>query len=375
MSRIFLSPPAVGSLERDFVMAAIDSNWVAPMGPDLDAFEADLAVAGGRTSAVGLSTGTAGLHLCLHALGIGSADRVALSTFTFVATANAVLYTGAQPVFIDAEASSWNLDPALLEDAFVAARRDGRPIRAVIAVDLYGQCCDYDPIIDVCNRYDAILISDAAESLGAHYRGRRSGSVGYAAVFSFNGNKIITTSGGGVVVTDDDAFAKRIRFLATQARESTPHYEHVEIGFNYRLSNLLAAFGRGQIATLADRIAAKKAINLRYQQQLAHLPITFAPVPEWSEPNYWLTCVTIDPASSVGREAIRLALEAEDIESRPLWKPMHLQPVFKGCDANLSGVSESLFDSGLCLPSGSALTPDEQDRVIATINDVFAASA
>jgi dTDP-4-amino-4,6-dideoxygalactose transaminase len=375
MSRIFLSPPAVGSLERDFVMAAIDSNWVAPMGPDLDAFEADLAAAGSRSSAVGLSTGTAGLHLCLHALGIGSADRVALSTFTFAATANAVTYTGAQPVFIDSEATSWNLDPELLEDAFVVARRDGHPIRAVIAVDLYGQCCDYDPIIEVCNRYDAILISDAAESLGAFYRGRRSGSAGYAAVFSFNGNKIITTSGGGVVVTDDDAFAKRIRFLATQAREPTPHYEHVEIGFNYRLSNILAAFGRGQIATLADRIAAKKAINLRYQQQLAHLPLTFAPVPEWSEPNYWLTCVTIDPASGVGREAIRLALEAEDIESRPLWKPMHLQPVFKGCDANLSGVAESLFDSGLCLPSGSALTLDEQDRVIATINDVFAASA
>jgi dTDP-4-amino-4,6-dideoxygalactose transaminase len=374
MSRIFLSPPAVGSLERDFVMAAIDSNWVAPIGPDLDAFEADLAAAGARSHAVGLSTGTAGLHLCLHALGIGPADRVALSTFTFAATANAVAYTGAQPVFIDAELASWNLDPALLEEALVAAKNDGRPIRAVIAVDLYGQCCDYDPIVDICNRHDAVLISDAAESLGAYYRGRRAGSVGRAAVFSFNGNKIITTSGGGVVVTDDDDFAKRIRFLATQAREPTPHYEHVEIGFNYRLSNILAAFGRGQIATLADRVAAKKALNVRYRQQLAHLPITFAPVPEWSEPNYWLTCIVIDPTTSVDREAIRLALEANDIESRPLWKPMHLQPVFKGSDAHLTGVSEALFDTGLCLPSGSALTPDEQDRVIATINDVFASA-
>jgi dTDP-4-amino-4,6-dideoxygalactose transaminase len=375
MSRIFLSPPAVGSLERDYVMAAIDSNWVAPIGPDLDAFEASLAVAGGRTRAVGLSTGTAGLHLCLHALGIGSSDRVALSTFTFAATANAVAYTGAQPVFIDSEASSWNLDPALLEAAFIAARREGRPIRAVVAVDLYGQCCDYDPIIEICNRYDAVLISDAAESLGARYRGRRAGSVGHAAVFSFNGNKIITTSGGGVVVTDDDGFANRIRFLATQAREPAPHYEHNEIGFNYRLSNILAAFGRGQLATLSDRIAAKKALNVRYREQLAHLPITFAPVPEWSEPNYWLTCIVIDPTSSVDREQIRLALEAEEIESRPLWKPMHLQPVFKGCDAHLSGVSDGLFDTGLCLPSGSALTLDEHDRVIKTINAVFAAPA
>jgi dTDP-4-amino-4,6-dideoxygalactose transaminase len=375
MSRIFLSPPAVGSLERDYVMAAIDSNWVAPIGPDLDAFEASLAVAGGRTRAVGLSTGTAGLHLCLHALGIGSSDRVALSTFTFAATANAVAYTGAQPVFIDSEASSWNLDPALLEAAFIAARREGRPIRAVVAVDLYGQCCDYDPIIEICNRYDAVLISDAAESLGARYRGRRAGSVGHAAVFSFNGNKIITTSGGGVVVTDDDGFANRIRFLATQAREPAPHYEHNEIGFNYRLSNILAAFGRGQLATLSDRIAAKKALNVRYREQLAHLPITFAPVPEWSEPNYWLTCIVIDPTSSVDREQIRLSLEAEAIESRPLWKPMHLQPVFKGCDAHLSGVSDGLFDTGLCLPSGSALTLDEHDRVIKTINAVFAAPA
>jgi dTDP-4-amino-4,6-dideoxygalactose transaminase len=307
--------------------------------------------------------------------GIGSSDRVALSTFTFAATANAVAYTGAQPVFIDSEASSWNLDPALLEAAFIAARREGRPIRAVVAVDLYGQCCDYDPIIEICNRYDAVLISDAAESLGARYRGRRAGSVGHAAVFSFNGNKIITTSGGGVVVTDDDGFANRIRFLATQAREPAPHYEHNEIGFNYRLSNILAAFGRGQLATLSDRIAAKKALNVRYREQLAHLPITFAPVPEWSEPNYWLTCIVIDPTSSVDREQIRLALEAEEIESRPLWKPMHLQPVFKGCDAHLSGVSDGLFDTGLCLPSGSALTLDEHDRVIKTINAVFAAPA
>ncbi|MEA3215683.1 MAG: hypothetical protein QOJ19_1839 [Acidimicrobiia bacterium] len=371
MSRIFLSPPDVGQLERQYINAAIDSNWVAPIGPDLTSFENDLAEASGRHFAVGVSSGTAGLHLCLHALGIGKDDRVALSTFTFAATANAVAYTGAQPIYVDSEASSWNMDPALLEQVLASGRREGRPVRAVIAVDLYGQCCDYDPIIQICDRYGAALIGDAAEALGASNGGRRAGSFGHAAVFSFNGNKIITTSGGGMVVTDDAAFAQRIRFLATQAREPTPHYEHVEIGFNFRLSNLLAAFGRGQVATLADRIAARRAINARYREHFSGLPLEFMPVPSWSSPNYWLTCVVFDPSSPVSRETVRLALEEQDIESRPLWKPMHQQPVFKGSETMLSGVSDALFEFGLCLPSGSSMTVADQERVVAAVLSQF----
>jgi dTDP-4-amino-4,6-dideoxygalactose transaminase len=371
MTRIYLSPPDVGTLERGFVNAAIDSNWVAPIGPDLDAFEADLAAVSGRKYAVGLSSGTAGLHLCLHAHGIGSGDRVAVSSFTFAASANAVAYTGAEPVFVDSDESSWNMSPELLDEVLGEANHDGRPIAAVLAVDLYGQCCDYDRITEVCERRDVLLISDAAESLGAFYKGRPAGSMGKAAVFSFNGNKIITTSSGGMVVTDDEALAQRIRFLATQAREPVPHYEHEEVGFNYRLSNLLAAFGRGQVATLSDRVAARRGVNERYQAGFAGLPLTFSPVPEWSEPNYWLSCVLLDTATTVTPEDVRLALEAHNIESRPLWKPMHQQPVFKGSESHLNGVSDALFARGLCLPSGSALSVDDQDRVISIVRSAF----
>jgi dTDP-4-amino-4,6-dideoxygalactose transaminase len=372
MTRIYLSPPDVGALERDLVIAAIDSNWVAPVGPDLDAFEHDLAAISSRQQAVGVSNGTAGLHLCLHALGIGAGQRVAVSTFTFAASANAIAYTGAEPVFIDSEASSWNIDVDLLAAALDEGRRSGRPIAAVLAVDLYGQCCDYDRVDDVCKLYGAVLISDAAESLGAKYKGRDAGSVGHAAVFSFNGNKIITTSSGGMVVTDDHAFAQRLRYLATQAREPAPHYEHIEVGFNYRLSNLLAAFGRGQVATLFDRVVRRRAINRRYRAEFAELPVTFAPIPEWSEPNYWLSCFAIDPDASVEPEQIRLALEEHDIESRPLWKPMHVQAVFKAAPSYLNGVSDDLFRRGLCLPSGSSLGENEQARVIEIVQTCFA---
>ncbi len=364
MQRIYLSPPDVGDLERELINKAIDSNWVAPTGPDLDAFEGDLAQWSGRTHAVGVSSGTAGLHLCLHALGIGMGDRVAVSTFTFVATTNAVMYTGAEPVFVDSEPTTWNMDPELLDAACAAGIRSGKPIRAVITVDLYGQCCDYPRIVEICDRYGAILIEDAAESLGAWCGERRAGSFGHAAVFSFNGNKIITTSGGGMVVTDDQALASRIRHLATQAREPAAHYEHEEVGYNYRLSNLLAAFGRGQIATLDSRIERKRVINARYRQAFAGLPIEFMPIPEWSRPNFWLTTILLDKDSRVSREGVRLGLEARNIESRPLWKPMHRQPVFKEAEAFLSGCSEDLFERGLCLPSGSSLSIENQDCVI-----------
>lgn len=368
--RVFLSPPDVGELERSYVMAAIDSNWVAPMGPDVEAFEAELAAVAGRRCAVAVSSGTAGLHLSLLASGVGPGDRVAVSTFTFAATANAIVYTGAEPVFVDSSASSWNLDPGLLADALEAGRRTGRPIRAVVAVDLYGQTCDYDAIAALCEEFDTAFISDAAEALGAHYRDRPAGSAGRAAVFSFNGNKIITTSGGGVIVTDDEAIARRVTYLATQAREATPHYEHVEVGFNYRLSNLLAAFGRGQIADLTKKVQARRRVNVRYREQLADLPVRFAPVPSWSTPNCWLTCLTIDDDCAATPELVRLALEEVDIESRPLWKPMHQQPVYKEFDAVLNGVSDALFARGLCLPSGSAMSADTQQRVIDVVRRV-----
>ncbi len=372
MARVFLSPPDVGQLERDYVNAAIDSNWVAPVGPDLDAFELDLAAWSGRAHAVGVSTGTAGIHLCLHALGIGEGDRVAVSTFTFAASVNAVVYTGATPVFIDSEATSWNIDPDALAQACEAGIRDQKPIRALVAVDLYGQCCDYDRLRAVCERFELVVIEDAAEGLGALNTDRRAGSFGVAAVFSFNGNKIITTSGGGMIVTDDAAFAQRLRHLATQAREPAAHYEHVEVGFNYRLSNLLAAFGRGQIATLPAKIAKRKAINDRYREGFAGLPIEFMPVPQWSTPNYWLTCIVLTEAARSTPEQLRLALEAQDIESRPLWKPMHQQPVFKAYDSMLNGVSDDLFARGLCLPSGSSLSEYDQARVIEVMRAMLA---
>jgi dTDP-4-amino-4,6-dideoxygalactose transaminase len=371
MARVFLSPPDVGQLERDYVNAAIDSNWVAPVGPDLDAFEGDLAKWSDRRYAIGVSTGTAGIHLCLHALGIGDGDRVAVSSFTFAASANAVMYAGAIPVFIDSEADSWNIDPDALAEACEAGIREQRPIRALVAVDLYGQCCDYDRLRAVCERYDLVVIEDSAEALGATNGSKKAGSFGVAAVFSFNGNKIITTSGGGMIVTDDAAFAQRLRYLATQAREPVAHYEHTEVGFNYRLSNLLAAFGRGQIATLPDKIARRKAINEQYQEGFAGLPLTFMPVPAWSAPNYWLTCVVLADDARSNREDIRLALEAHDIESRPLWKPMHQQPVFKAADSVLTGVSDELFRRGLCLPSGSSLQAADQARVIEIVRDLL----
>ncbi len=371
MPRVFLSPPDVGSLERDYVNAAIDSNWVAPIGPDLDAFEADLAALSGRRYAVGVSTGTAGIHLCLHALGIGDGDRVAVSSFTFAATANAVAYTGATPVFIDSDAATWNIDADALAEACEEGLRQQRPIRALVAVDLYGQCCDYERLQAVCERFDLVVIGDSAEALGATNGERKAGSFGLAAVFSFNGNKIITTSGGGMIVTDDAAFAQRLRFLATQAREPVAHYEHNEIGFNYRLSNILAAFGRGQVATLSDRIARRKAVNERYRAGFADLPVTFMPIPHWSSPNFWLTCVTLNEGAKASREDIRLALESHDIESRPLWKPMHQQPIFKAAESFLTGVSDDLFDRGMCLPSGSSLSEADQARTVEVVRNLL----
>ena len=365
MPRVYLSPPHLSGRELEYLTDAVDSNWVAPLGPQVDAFEQELAALVDVPNALALSSGTAALHLALVVLGIGSGDEVACSSFTFSASANPVVYAGASPVFVDADEATWTMDPGLLERALAE-----RPaIRAVVAVDLYGQCCDYDRIRELCAERDVTLIQDAAESLGATYRGAAAGGQGDLAAFSFNGNKVITTSGGGMLVSRDRGWIEHARKLSTQARDVAPHYEHTEIGFNYRLSNLLAAVGRAQLAVLPDRVAARRRINARYRKLLADVAgISFMPEAPYGEGNCWLTCIVVDPDDAgTDRERIRLALEAEDIESRPLWKPMHLQPVFAAAPAYGGEVSARLFERGLCLPSGSSLSDEDQLRVVETL--------
>lgn len=366
MTRIHLSPPDVGEPERRALDDAFRSGWVAPVGPDLDAFEIEVAAVGGREYGVALASGTAALHLALKQLGVAPGDDVICSTFTFAATANAVTYCNARPVLVDSEAATWNISPDLLAEELAQRARIGRLPAAVVVVDLYGQCADYSRILPLCERYGVPVVEDAAESLGASYCGQPAGSFGVAAAFSFNGNKIITTSGGGMLVTHDKLMASRARHLATQARQPGPHYEHVEVGYNYRLSNLLAALGRAQLAGLASRVARRRAIHDRYREGLGDLPgLGFQPAGPGQEPNRWLTCITLDPGMTAATpEGMRLALEAEDIEARPTWKPMHLQPVFASCPALIDGTSERLFRMGLCLPSGSSLSAHDQDRVI-----------
>jgi pyridoxal phosphate-dependent aminotransferase EpsN len=367
--RIYLSPPHLTGREAELVAEAIASNWIAPLGPHVDAFESELAAVVGVDHALALSSGTAALHLALLVLGIGDGDEVACSTFTFAASANAITYTGATPFFVDADEATWTLDPALLDAAIAARRAAGARVRAVVAVDLYGQCCDYDALREVCERHDIVLVQDAAESLGSTYRGAPAGGQGAIAAFSFNGNKIITTSGGGMLVSGRADWIDHARKLSTQAREPAAHYEHREVGFNYRMSNLLAALGIGQLESLAERVATRRRLRDRYRELLDGVPgITFMPEAPYGTTNAWLTCIVVDPeAFGADREEIRLALEDEDIEARPLWKPMHLQPIFASHVAFGGDVSARLFERGLCLPTGTALTVNQQDRVAATI--------
>ncbi|MEV6306531.1 aminotransferase class I/II-fold pyridoxal phosphate-dependent enzyme [Actinoplanes sp. NPDC051861] len=363
-ARIYLSPPDVSDLERKLLLAAFDSNWVAPVGPDLDAFEAQTAELVGVRHAVALSSGTAALHLALIAAGVRRGDTVLVPSFTFAATANAVVYLGARPVFVDSTPDSWNVDPVLVAEELRTRAERGQLPRAVVAVDMYGQCADYDPLLEACDRYGVPLIEDAAEALGATYRGRSAGSFGLAGVLSFNGNKIITTGGGGMLVTDDSRVAKQARHLATQAREPVPHYEHRHIGYNYRLSNLLAAVGRGQLLRLEQMIAARRETFEFYRSALGDLPgLTFMPVAGYGVPNYWLTCVLVDEH----RDRVLAELAARDIEGRPAWKPMHLQPVFQDCVMRGGEVSAGLFRRGVCLPSGSALTAHDRQRVVEAV--------
>ena len=369
--RVLLSPPYVGTSERRLINEAIDSNWIAPVGPAIEVFEDEMAATVGVDHAVALSSGTAALHLGLLALGVGWGDRVLVSSFTFAAAANAVAYCGAEPVFLDSERDRWQVDPELV--AAELERRDRKPPSVLLATDLYGITPDYERLRTICDRYGVAILEDAAEALGTYDRGRPAGSFGAVGVLSFNGNKIITTSGGGMLVTDDAAIASRVRHLATQAREPVAHYEHRDIGFNYRMSNLLAAFGRGQLETLSDRVADRRAIDQRYRDALCDLPgVGFAPRPPGLSSNCWLPCITIDPvASGTSSERVRLALEREDIESRPLWKPMHRQPAFMTSPSRVTGVSDELFAHGLCLPTGSGLSEATQDFVIESIRACF----
>ena len=371
--RVYLSPPHMGELEREFVRDAFDTNWVAPIGPHVDAFEREFAAAVGSPHAVALSSGTAALHLALKLAGVGRGDEVLVSTLTFAASVNPILYEGGVPTFIDSEERSWNLDPNLVEEVLRRRAVAGRRPKALVAVHLYGQAADLDPLVELSARYGVALVEDAAEALGATYRGRSPGTFGTAGIFSFNGNKIITTSGGGMLVSADQSLAEHARKLATQAREPATHYEHTEIGYNYRLSNVLAGIGRGQLRVLDERVDARRRNCEVYREGLGHLPgITFMPEAPWGRCTRWLTCLTIDPErAGVDREAVRLALEAANIEARPTWKPMHTQPAFEGYEVAGGAVAERLFAQGLCLPSGSSLTDAERTRVVATVRRAF----
>lgn len=369
--RIYLSPPHMGPRERELLLDAFDSNWVAPLGPHVDAFEREFADTVGVPHAVALSSGTAGLHLALLLVGVRAGDEVITSTLTFAATANAITYVGARPVFVDSDLTSWNMDPELLRLELRDCAARGKLPAAVVVVDLYGQCADHAAISAICAEYDIPIIEDAAEALGATYNGSKAGSFGSIGVFSFNGNKIITTAGGGMLVSKKKEWVDKARFLSTQARDPAPHYQHSTIGFNYRMSNLLAAVGRGQLQVLEQRVDARRRIYARYREELSMPGIEFMPEAAYGRSTRWLTCVQID-AKQFGAttEEIRLALDAQNIEARPVWKPMHLQPVFAGCRARGGDVAKALFDRGLCLPSGSALSVSEQTRVVETVRSL-----
>ncbi|CAN5273323.1 MAG: DegT/DnrJ/EryC1/StrS family aminotransferase [Acidimicrobiia bacterium] len=373
MSRIYLSPPDMAGTEQSAVARAIEGGWIAPLGPEVDAFEAELAAATGRSHGVALSSGTGAIHLALEQAGVGPGSRVLVQSLTFVASANPVRYLGAEPVFIDSDEATWAMDPDLLAEALARAETEGRPYAAVVTVDLYGQCADYSAIVPICERHEVTLIEDAAEALGATHAGSRAGSFGYSAALSFNGNKIITTSGGGALVTDDAKAASRARFLATQARDPAPHYEHTVIGYNYRLSNLLAAVGRSQLADLERRVERRRSHNRFYREALGDLPgVAFMPEGANSRSTFWLTTFTIDPAvAGIDRDTVRLHLESLDIEARPVWKPMHLQPLYADAEMIGGAVSTRIFGNGLCVPSGSNLTDDQRAWIAYQIQSVF----
>jgi len=372
--RIYLSPPHLTGTEAAALQAVLATNWVAPAGPELEAFEREFAAAVGAPAAVAVSSGTAALHLALHLAGVGPGDRVLCSSFTFVASANPILYLGAEPVFVDSEARSWNLDPDLLQEALETFHKSGPMPKALVLVHLYGQCADTERIARLCAEFGVMLIEDAAECLGATCAGRAAGSFGAASAYSFNGNKILTTSGGGMVTVRDKAWARQVRFLATQARDPVPWYQHSQLGYNYRLSNVLAALGRAQLPALADRVAARRANFDAYVAGLADLPgVSFMPEAPWGRSTRWLTCLQLAPeiVARATPEMIRLAMEEHNIEARALWKPLHLQPLFAGATTFGGAVAERLFAHGLCLPSGSSLSSQDRNRVILALREIL----
>ncbi|SFH05945.1 perosamine synthetase [Palleronia marisminoris] len=371
--RIWLSRPHMSGTERRLVEEVFDSNFVAPVGPMLDRFERNFAdYLGGGVSCAAVSSGTAALHLALRLKGVEPGSEVWTGSMTFAGGAFPILYQGAQPVFFDLSPTDWTMDADLLEEALRAAARNRSLPQAVVPTDLYGQSVDIDRFESICERYGVALIVDSAESAGAERDGRKAGTGGDAAILSFNGNKIITTSGGGMLVSRDAGLIQRARVLSTQAREPAPHYEHSQLGYNYRMSNLAAAVGVGQLGVLGDRVAARRRLFTRYRDALARPGITFMPEPDGAHSTRWLTVMTVDPdIAGITREDLRLALLAREIESRPMWKPMHMQPLFAGARYVGRRFDEGLFDRGLCLPSGSDLTVSEQDEVIGVILELL----
>ena len=355
------------------VADAIASNWIAPLGPHVDAFEREFAEAVEVPHAAALSSGTAAIHLALRLIGIGKGDEVICPTLTFVATANPILYEGAQPAFIDSDPATWTLDPGLLAEELASRAKEGNLPKAVISVDLYGQSADHNEIGRICEGYEIPIVEDAAEALGATYRHKKVGRFGRFGAFSFNGNKIITASTGGMLVADDASAIDRARFLATQARDPAPHYQHSQVGYNYRMSNIVAAIGRAQLRLLSQRVEARRRVFSLYVDQLGDIPgLAFMPEASYGEATRWLTCITVDPeVTGVSTRRIRTELELNEIEARPVWKPLHLQPLFASAKSRLNGTSERLFKEGLCLPSGSALQFHEVERVAAIVRACF----
>lgn len=371
--RIHLSPPHMSGKELHYIRNAFKANWIAPLGPNVDAFEKEIANHVGVKEAVALSSGTAAIHLALSLLKVNKGDKVFCSTLTFVASANPILYQGAEPVFIDSEPDTWNMSPLALRKALQRTSLEGKLPKAIIVVNLYGQSAKMDELQLISNYYSVPIIEDAAESLGSIYKGKPSGTLGKFGVYSFNGNKIITTSGGGMLISDDVEAMKRARFLATQARDPAPHYQHSVIGFNYRMSNLLAGVGRAQLNILEDRVDARREIFNRYYRELSSLPgINFMPELADTKTNRWLTTFCLDEEEAgISVHGLLAALHEENIEARAVWKPLHMQPLFR--DASYyshmedQNVAESLFKTGICLPSGSNLTEEDQNRIITCI--------
>lgn len=374
--RIYLSSPHMGGEELKYINEAFDTNWVAPLGPNVNNFEKEICKYTGAKYATALVSGTSAIHLALKCLGVGEGDVVFCSTLTFSATANPIIYQGAEPVFIDSDYKTWNMCPIALQKAFDDAKKNNKMPKAVIVVNLYGQSADYDALKAICDKYNVPIIEDAAESLGATYKGKQTGTIGDIGIYSFNGNKIITTSGGGMMVSNNEEYTKKALFWATQARENERHYEHKEIGFNYRMSNVVAGIGRGQIKVLNERIAKKKEIFETYKEAFKDVDdIDMMNVCDFGESNYWLSVATINEDSKVKPLDIITALEKENIESRPVWKPMHMQPVFKDCKFFSSleeySVSEDLFNRGICLPSDTKMNDEDMKNIIRIINDLW----